>query len=119
VLAREAELAADPGAQADFWAALGDVRLQAPGQHRRRHRRLPGGAGPRPHHAGALAALRGLLGGRDLRPSVLDILEPLAETRGDFAELLVLYEARLWPRGRARPRRRCGCGRIAELPSRS
>jgi tetratricopeptide (TPR) repeat protein len=95
VLAREAELAGDPAAQADFWAALGDVRLKRLGNVDDAIDAYRAALDRVPTHAGALTALRGLLGGRDLRPSVLDILEPLAETRGDFAELLVLFEARL------------------------
>lgn len=95
VLAREAELAGDPVQQADFWAALGDVRWKRLGNIDDAIDAYRAALDRAPTHAGALAALRGLLGGRDLRPAVLDILEPLAETRGDFAELLVLFEARL------------------------
>jgi tetratricopeptide (TPR) repeat protein len=95
VLNREAELASEPSAQADFWAALGDVRGKRLGNIDDAIDAYRAALDRNPSHPGALAALRGLLGGRDLRPSVLDILEPLAETRGDFAELLVLYEARL------------------------
>jgi tetratricopeptide (TPR) repeat protein len=95
VLTRQAEVAVEPGAQADFWASLGDLRLKRLGNlddaidaYRAALERVP-------THGAALAALRGMLGGRDLRRSVLDILEPLAESRNDHAELVRLYEARL------------------------
>jgi tetratricopeptide (TPR) repeat protein len=95
VLARQAEIAMHGPTQADFWAALGELRLQhlsdidgAIDAFRAALERVP-------TQAAALAALRALAAGAEPLPAVLDILEPLAEARGDFVELAALAEARL------------------------
>ncbi len=95
VLARRAELALHGPAQADAWAALGELRLQ--------HLSDPDGAVDAfraalervPTHGVALAALRAMAASAEPPLSVLDILEPLAEARGDFVELAALAEARI------------------------
>jgi tetratricopeptide (TPR) repeat protein len=95
ILSREAEVAGDPAAQADFLAALGEVRLRgledaegALGAYRDALERNPA-------HAQAQAALVALLDRDETREGALDVLEPLAETRGDYQTLLGLYERRL------------------------
>ncbi|HZL19564.1 MAG TPA: tetratricopeptide repeat protein, partial [Polyangia bacterium] len=94
VLSREAEVAGDPAEQADFLAALGDVRLHgledaegALGAYRDAIERNP--AQPQ-----ALAALGTLLDRPETREGALDVLEPLAEARGDYPQLIALYERR-------------------------
>jgi golgin subfamily B member 1 len=95
VLAREAELASDPGAQADFLAALGTLRLGplndpegALGAFRDAVERDAG-------HAASHAALVSLLERPETQEGALDVLEPLAETRGDYQELIALYGRRV------------------------
>src|SRR6185295_12383976 len=56
VLAREAELAGEPTAQADFWAALGDVRLKRLGNIDDAIDAYRAALDRVPTHAGALAA---------------------------------------------------------------
>lgn len=95
VLAREAELSGDPGAQGEFLAQLGEVR----------RKRLDDAEGAiaafrevvrhAPDHSGALAALAEIARDPARRDAALDVLEPLAEARGDFAELVALGEQRL------------------------
>ena len=48
-----------------------------------------------PDHAHARAALTALLDRPETHEGALDVLEPLAQARGDFNELLGLYERRL------------------------
>ena len=95
VLSRQAEIAADGPTQADTWAALGELRLQhlsdldgAIDAFRAALERVP-------TQTAALAALRALAAGAEPPLGVLDILEPLAESRGDFVELASLAQARL------------------------
>lgn len=95
VLAREADLAVDPKAQAEHWAALGELRLRRLGEVDGAIDAFRAALERVPTHPVALASLRAFLGTRELRPMVLDILEPLAEARADHAELVVLFEARL------------------------
>ena len=95
VLTRQAEMAVQGPTQADIWAALGELRL--------RYLSDPDGAIDAfraalervPTQGAALAALRALAAGTEPPLGVLDILEPLAEARGDFVELAALTEARL------------------------
>jgi tetratricopeptide (TPR) repeat protein len=95
VLTRQAEMAVHGPTQADIWAALGELRL--------RHLSDPDGAIDAfraalervPTQGEALAALRALAAGTEPPLGVLDILEPLADARGDFVELAALTEARL------------------------
>ncbi len=95
VLAREAEVATDQAVQADFFAVLADLRYQRLANLDGALEAYRAALDRVPTHQVALAALRGLVGGRDMKPAVLDILEPLAEQRGDFAEVTTLLEARL------------------------
>jgi tetratricopeptide (TPR) repeat protein len=95
VLARQAEIALHGPTQADAWAALGELRLHhlsdldgAIDAFRAALERVP-------THVVALAALRALAAGAEPPLGVLDILEPLAEARGDFVELAALVQARL------------------------
>ena len=95
VLARQAEIAMHGSTQADCWAALGELRLH--------HLADPDGAINAfraalecvPTQGVALAALRAMAAGAEPPDGVLDILEPLAEARGDFVELAALAQARL------------------------
>ncbi|HJX53704.1 MAG TPA: hypothetical protein VJ801_13135 [Polyangia bacterium] len=95
VLARQADIAMHAPTQADSLAALGELRLH--------HLSDPDGAVNAfraalervPTQAAALAALRAMAAGAEPSAGVLDILEPLAEARGDFVELAALAEARL------------------------
>lgn len=95
VLARRAEIAVQGTTQADFLADLGELRLH--------HLSDPDGAIDAfraalervPTQGAALAALRAMAADAEPPVSVLDILEPLAEARGDFVELAALAEARL------------------------
>jgi tetratricopeptide (TPR) repeat protein len=95
VLARQAEIAMHGPTQADFLAALGELRLHhlsdvdgAIDAFRAALERVP-------TQAAALAALRALAAGAEPLLVVLDILEPLAEARGDFVEVAALAQARL------------------------
>ncbi len=95
VLTRQAELALEPASQAEYWCALGVLRLRqlnklddAVDAFRAALERVPS-------HVEALAALRELVGTGTAPASVLDILEPLAEARGDYAEVAALCEARV------------------------
>jgi tetratricopeptide (TPR) repeat protein len=95
VLVRQAEIAVHGLAQAELWAALGELRL--------RHLSDPDGAIDAfraalervPTQAAALAALRAMAANAEPPLAALDILEPLAEARGDFVELAALAEVRL------------------------
>jgi len=95
VLVRQAEIALHGPTQADRWAVLGELRLQ--------HLSDPDGAIEAfrsavervPTQDAALAALRAMAAGAEPPLAVLDILEPLAEARGDFVELAGLAQARL------------------------
>jgi tetratricopeptide (TPR) repeat protein len=95
VLAREAEVATDPGAQAGFLASLGELRRARLNDAEGAVRAFRDALERMPTHAAALTALRGLLREESLRRDVVEILEPLAEARGDFAELAALYEVRV------------------------
>jgi tetratricopeptide (TPR) repeat protein len=94
-LGRQAEVANDPNEQAEFLAALGEVRLRA----------LDDADGALTAYRDALernaqqptahAALHELLDRAETREGALEVLEPLAEARGDDEELLGLYEYRV------------------------
>ena len=95
ILGRQAEVALEPSAQAEFLAALGEVRLRtlddadgALGAFRDALERNP-------DHLASRGALHELLDRPETREGALEILEPLAEARGDNEELLALYEYRL------------------------
>ena len=73
-------------AQADFLAALGTLRLGPLGDLEGALSRVPRRrSSATPPHAGAHAALVCSSIGRETREGALDVLEPLAETRGDYA----------------------------------
>ena len=95
VLAREAEVATDPLAQAEFWAALGELRLGALDDRDGAISAFRSALDASPKFDKAVRALRELALGNEPPIDALDILEPLAEERGDFAELVALLEARL------------------------
>jgi tetratricopeptide (TPR) repeat protein len=95
ILGREAEVAVDPSAQAEFLAALGETRLRALDDADGALTAFRDAIERNPAHAGALAALRELLDRDETREGALEILEPLAEARGDHEELLALYEYRV------------------------
>ena len=95
ILAREAEVADDPAAQADFLAALGELRLRALEDAEGALAAFRDALERNPAHAAARGALIELLERAETREGALEILEPLAEARGDFEELLALYEYRV------------------------
>jgi len=114
VLVRKVEVTTDPLQQADILVQLGTVRLKqleevegAVGAFRDALEKAP----ENPH---AHAALHELLDHPDARDGALDILEPLAEARGDWSELVALYEHRLGTRD-DRTERAQGLRRIAEI----
>jgi tetratricopeptide (TPR) repeat protein len=95
ILARQAEVALEPAAQADFLAALGEVRLRALDDAEGAVRAYRDALERAPDQATARAALHELLGRAETREGALEILEPLAEARGDWEELLALTEVRV------------------------
>jgi tetratricopeptide (TPR) repeat protein len=94
-LAREAEVAVDPTEQADFLSRLGDTRLVALDDAEGAIAAYRSALERAPDHEGAHQALHQLLGRDDTREGALDILEPMAEGRGDYGELVTLFEHRL------------------------
>ena len=94
VLQKRADASLDPASQAQALAALGQVRLERLSERRAAFEAFRDALERLPSHPEALAALRNLLRQEELRSDVIDVLEPLAETRGDFAEMLSLYEQR-------------------------
>ncbi|HTA17672.1 MAG TPA: tetratricopeptide repeat protein, partial [Polyangia bacterium] len=95
ILAREAEVAVDPAAQAEFLAALGEIRLRALDDADGALGAFRDALERNPDHAGARGALHELLDRAETREGALEILEPMAEARGDDEELLALYEYRV------------------------
>jgi tetratricopeptide (TPR) repeat protein len=95
ILSRQAELAVEPSVQADYWCALGDLRLHQLNKLDDGVEAFHAALERVPTHAGALTALRELVRLGSASATVLDILEPLAEARGDHAELVGLCEARI------------------------
>ena len=95
ILAREAEVAGDPMQQADFLAALGEVRLAALEDADGALAAYRDAIDRNAEHPRARAALIALLDRSETREGALDVLEPLAQARGDYDELLALYERRL------------------------
>jgi tetratricopeptide (TPR) repeat protein len=95
VLAREAEVATDPGAQAEYWAVLGELRLGPLEDRDGAITAFRSALDCEPRQARAIAALRTLVVGKEPAVEALDILEPLAEEQANFAELVALLEARL------------------------
>jgi tetratricopeptide (TPR) repeat protein len=95
VLAREAELANDPAAQADFLAALGSLRMGPLADPEGALAAFRDAVERAPSHAAAHAALIGLVDRPETQEGALDVLEPLAEARGDYQELVALYGRRV------------------------
>ena len=95
VLAREAELASDPSAQADFLAALGTLRLGPLGDPDGALSAFRDAVERDASHAASHSALVSLLDRPETQEGALDVLEPLAETRGDYQELVALYGRRV------------------------
>ena len=95
VLQRQSELATDPLRQADILVHLGQVRLQSLGDVDGALSAFREALEKAPDHASAHGALRDLLEVSDAREGALDALEPLAEARGDWNELVALFEVRL------------------------
>ncbi|HEY8924983.1 MAG TPA: tetratricopeptide repeat protein, partial [Polyangia bacterium] len=95
VLVRKTEITTDPLQQADICVQLGNLRVgkldEVDGALSAFRDALERVA----DHPGARKSLHSLLAREEAREGALDILEPLAETRGDFAELASLYEVRL------------------------
>ncbi|HXI55051.1 MAG TPA: tetratricopeptide repeat protein, partial [Polyangia bacterium] len=92
---REAELSPDPVAQADFLASLGEIRLRATDDAEGALAAFRDALERNPGHRGARDALAELLSRSDTREGALEILEPMAESRGDYEELVALYDYRL------------------------
>jgi tetratricopeptide (TPR) repeat protein len=95
VLGREAEVATDPTMQSEFWATLGELRQSALDDRDGAITAFRSALDCAPKQARAIAALRILALGQAPPAEALDILEPLAEERNDFSELVALLEARL------------------------
>jgi tetratricopeptide (TPR) repeat protein len=102
VLEREAEAAQTPQEQAEFWTQLGLILL-GPGDISFSPIEEPGRAieafrsalDRNPHQEKALSALRTLVKHKHPPIEALDILIPLAEERGDYAELAGLLDIRV------------------------
>jgi tetratricopeptide (TPR) repeat protein len=95
VLARAAEVTTDPGAQAQLLASLGEVRLRSLDDPEGALSAFRDALERDQEHVTARAALRGLVDRPETREAALDVLEPIAEARGDYQELVALYEQRL------------------------
>ncbi|HVZ72172.1 MAG TPA: tetratricopeptide repeat protein [Polyangia bacterium] len=95
VLAREAEVAVDPTAQAEFLAALGETRLRALDDADGALSAYRDALERNPAQATARNALHELLDRESTREGALEVLEPMAEARGDWEELLALAEVRV------------------------
>jgi tetratricopeptide (TPR) repeat protein len=95
VLAREAEVAGEPAMQAEYWAALGELRLAALDDRDGAISAFRSALDSRPKQERSVTALRALALGENPPVEALDILEPLAEESGDFAGLCALLEARI------------------------
>ena len=95
MLAREAELASEPSAQADFLAALGTLRLGPLGDPDGALSAFRDAVERDASHAASHAALVSLLDRPETQEGALDVLEPLAEARGDYQELVALYGRRV------------------------
>ena len=95
VLGREAEVATDPTMQSEYWATLGDLRLGALDDRDGAIAAFRSALDCAPKQERAISALRTLALGKEPPAEALDILEPLAEERHDFALLVNLLEARL------------------------
>src|SRR4029079_14335184 len=78
-----------------FLAALGDVRLAALEDAEGALAAYRDAIDRNAEHARARASVLSLLDRPETREGALDVLEPLAQARGDFNELFALYERRL------------------------
>jgi tetratricopeptide (TPR) repeat protein len=95
VLAREAELAPEPETQARHLTALGTLRLGALDDAEGALTAFRDALERNPGEQAARAALGKLADRAETREGALDVLEPLAAARGDYEELIALYERRL------------------------
>lgn len=111
-VARQAEVAPTGAAQAEHLVELGRLRLEKLNDPAGALDAWRGALDREPTLEAALASVRRLTENAELRADVLDVLEPLAEQRGDAAELVGLYELRAGmerePERRAEWRRRIG-----------
>ena len=114
VLLRKAEVAGDPRQQADILVQLGGVRLRHLDEVEGALQVFRDALEKAPDNEAAHRALYGLLEREEARDGALDILEPLAESRGDYDQLVALYEYRLATRD-DRTERAAGLRRIAEI----
>jgi len=114
VLQRKAEVATDPLQQAEILVQLGGVRLRHLDEVEGALSVFRDALEKAPDNEGAHRALYGLLEREEARDGALDILEPLAESRGDYEQLVALYEYRLSTRD-DRTERASGLRRIAEI----
>jgi tetratricopeptide (TPR) repeat protein len=94
-LDRESDVATDGNAQAGFLSSLGELRFARLDDREGGVRAFRDALERDPNHPRALSALRSHLNDEDLRREIVDVLEPLAEVRGDHAELASLYEVRV------------------------
>ena len=95
VLSRQAELAADPNAAAEFLTALGTIRLRSLDDAEGALTAFREALERNPEQRGAREALTDLLSQDNTREGALEILEPMAEARNDYEELVALYDYRL------------------------
>ena len=95
VLQRRAEVTTDPLMQADILVDLGAIRVGQLDELESGLSAFREALEKSPESERARAALRDLLEREETRDGALDVLEPLAESRGDYTELVSLYEYRL------------------------
>ena len=95
VLEREVEVTHDGTQQATLLASLGELRLGKLADREGAVQAFRDALMRLPTHPKALSSLRELLQDVELRREVVDILEPLAENRADYAELASLYQVRV------------------------
>ncbi|HEY4186369.1 MAG TPA: tetratricopeptide repeat protein [Polyangia bacterium] len=114
VLQRKAEVNTDPMQQAEILVQLGGVRLRHLDEVEGALSVFRDALEKAPDNQAAHSALYGLLDRPEARDGALDILEPLAENRGDYLQLVALYEYRLGTRD-DRNERAAGLRRIAEI----
>jgi golgin subfamily B member 1 len=94
VIARQSAAADSPAMQSDFLSELGKVRLENLADRRGAFEAFRDALERAPEHAVALPSLRTLMRVDELKTDIVEVLEPLADARGDFKELAALYEVR-------------------------
>jgi tetratricopeptide (TPR) repeat protein len=95
VLQREAEVASDPGEQAELFFRLGALRAGELVDLDGALTAFKDALDRVPSHAGARQGLEGLLGSTAHAGAALDVLEPLYESDGNHEKLVQLWEVRL------------------------